>query len=311
MQGALPLIHTQCCVFKVHGDYRDTRIRNTPAELDEYPEEFDKLLDQIFDEFGLVVCGWSADWDVALRQAISRAPSRRFTTYWAVRGRTSDEAQRLIDHRSAQVVGIEDADSFFSKVQERVQSIEEFSRPHPLSTEAAVASLKRYLPEARHQIRLDDLVMIVCELRSMSSIAMYQPRPFVHGHASVPTKETITARVRAYDAACSTLLAMAPVGGPILGRGISLLGPGNEPCSAFRRVPLAGGNQLWLSLRKYPGTLLLYALGLGAVSSDRLQLLGRMFSVTVHDERTAKHSLLCNCYASLFLDVAKMVPKTQ
>ena len=149
VQGALPLIHTQCCVFKVHGDYRDTRIRNIPAELDEYPEEFDKLLDQIFDEFGLVVCGWSADWDVALRQAISRAPSRRFTTYWAVRGRTSDEAQRLIDHRSAQVVGIEDADSFFSKVQERVQSIEEFSRPHPLSTEAAVASLKRYLPEAR------------------------------------------------------------------------------------------------------------------------------------------------------------------
>ena len=32
VQGALPLIHTQCCVFKVHGDYLDTRIRNTPAE---------------------------------------------------------------------------------------------------------------------------------------------------------------------------------------------------------------------------------------------------------------------------------------
>jgi len=36
IQGALPLIHTQCCVFKVHGDYLDTRIRNTPTELDQY-----------------------------------------------------------------------------------------------------------------------------------------------------------------------------------------------------------------------------------------------------------------------------------
>ena len=54
VQGALPLIHTQCCVFKVHGDYLDSRIRNTPAELKKYPPEFVQLLDRIFDEFGLI-----------------------------------------------------------------------------------------------------------------------------------------------------------------------------------------------------------------------------------------------------------------
>ena len=106
VQGALPLIHTQCCVFKVHGDYLDTRIRNTPSELDQYPYKFDQLLDRIFDEFGLVVCGWSAEWDGALRKAINRAPSRRFSTYWAARGEPGDEAQRLIDHRGAQVIPI-------------------------------------------------------------------------------------------------------------------------------------------------------------------------------------------------------------
>ena len=114
VQGALPLIHTRCCVFKVHGDYLDTRIRNTPPELDGYPPEFDQLLDRIFDEFGLIVCGWSAEWDGALREAIYRAPSRRFTTYWAARGKPGDEAQRLISHRGAQVIRIENADSFFS-----------------------------------------------------------------------------------------------------------------------------------------------------------------------------------------------------
>lgn len=95
VQGALPLIHTRCCVFKVHGDYLDTRIRNTPDELETYPPEFNKVLDQIFDEFGLIVCGWSAGWDTALRDAITRSVSRRFSHFWAVRGEPGDAALRL------------------------------------------------------------------------------------------------------------------------------------------------------------------------------------------------------------------------
>ena len=70
LKGALPLIHTRCCVIKLHGDYLDTRIRNTQAELDSYPHALNRLLDRIFDEFGLVVCGWSAAWDGALRDAL-------------------------------------------------------------------------------------------------------------------------------------------------------------------------------------------------------------------------------------------------
>ena len=133
VQGALPIVHTRCCVFKVHGDYLDTRIRNTPAELSSYPSEYDTLLDRILDEFGLVVCGWSAEWDEALRSAILRTRSRRFTTYWALHGEASDSARRLIDHRRAQTIRIASADAFFRDVQQYVESIEEFSRPHPLS----------------------------------------------------------------------------------------------------------------------------------------------------------------------------------
>jgi hypothetical protein len=55
--GALPLAHTNCTIVKVHGDYVDARIRNTPEELAQYDKRIDKLLDRIFDEHGLVVCG--------------------------------------------------------------------------------------------------------------------------------------------------------------------------------------------------------------------------------------------------------------
>ena len=112
VHGALPLIHTHCCVVKLHGDYRDPEIRNTRAELEAYDERFDRFLERVFDEFGLVVCGWSAAWDVALRNALSRATSRRFTTYWASQRADEEHAQQLIDHRRAERIRITDADDF-------------------------------------------------------------------------------------------------------------------------------------------------------------------------------------------------------
>jgi len=208
VRGMVPLVHTQHCLVKLHGDYLDTRIRNTPSELSKYSDEFNQLLGRIFDEFGLVVCGWSADWDFALRDAMFRAPSRRFTTYWAAYGQTKDGARRLINHRRAQVVDIESADKFFGTVQEKVASIEQFSQPHPLSTESAVASLKRYLPEPRYRIQLSDLIEEFVE-RVIEAVST----PFFDVNSPDPNTETVTERVRAYEAACSTLLAMAATGG--------------------------------------------------------------------------------------------------
>ncbi len=256
VQGALPLIHTPCCVFKVNGDYLDTRIRNAPAELDQYPPAFDQLLDRIFDEFGLIVCGWSAEWDSALRKAMCRAPSRRFTTYWAVRGEPEDKAQRLIDHRRAQVISIKNADTFFHEVQQQVESIEEFSRPHPLSTEAAVASLKRYIPEPRYRIQLSDLINNTVE----QVVEVTSGQAFSANGDPDPTTELVTARVRGYEAACSILLAMAMTGGywaeeehyPVWQRALERLGS----------TPLSGSSNFWPELQRYPATLLLYGLGL-------------------------------------------------
>lgn len=279
LQGALPLIHTRCCVVKLHGDYLDTRIRNTQAELDSYSVEFDHLLARVFDEFGLVVCGWSAAWDGALRQALYRAPSRRFSTYWTVRGEIEDEARRLIEHRSAEAITIEDADEFFGTVQQHVESLREFTRPHPLSTEAAVASLKRYLSESRHRIRLSDLVDGVVEqvISATSGEGFAADRP-------VPNGTTVTTRVRRYDAAAATLLALAPVGGfwaeddHILfwQRALSRLGA--------MRASAGQVFTIWEALKRYPATLLLCALGIGAVEANRLEFLGRLLKVTLPDE---------------------------
>ena len=279
IKGMLPLIHTRHCLIKVHGDYQDTRIRNTSSELDTYPDELDQLLDQVFDEFGLVVCGWSADWDAALRNAMYRAPSRRFSTFWATLGEPSDEAQRLANHRAAHLVPIEGADWFFEAVQDKVVSIQQYSHPHPLSTHAAVTSLKRYLSEPRYRIQradlIDETVERVVESVSTQGFDMYNP---------TPDTASVTARVRTYEAACSTLLAMATIGGRWAED--DNYDDWQRALERFTTLPQANGNTLWLELRRYPATLLLYALGLGALTSKRLHFLGRIFSLPIAQQHS-------------------------
>ena len=301
VQGALPLIHTQCCAFKVHGDYLDTRIKNTPDELDQYPPAFDQLLYRIFDEFGLIVCGWSAEWDDALRSALFRAKSHRFTTYWAVRDELGDKAEQLIHHRRAQEIPVKDADAFFQTVQQQVESIEEFSRPHPLSIEAAVASLKRYIPEPRYRIQLSDLIDNTVE-RVVEAIS---GEAFSAADGPEWTTESVTARVRGYETACSTLLAMALIGGHWAEE---------EHYSVWQRAlerldstPSSSGSTLWLELQRYPATLLLYALGLGAVEAGRLQFLGRMLTATLHREHQEDLLAVQTLPPSCFSDVGRQM----
>ncbi len=176
------------------------------------------------------------------------------------------------------MIDIPDAGTFFRGLRQHVESIREFSRPHPLSVEAAVGSLKRYVSDTRYRIQLRDLVHAeverVVELTSTEAYAAEGgPRP---------DTVSVTSRVRNYEAACSTLLAMASVG--------AFWAEGEHHAiwkSALARLYPPGpraGLSLWLDLRKYPASLLLYALGLGAVEADRLGFVGDLLGTTVKRE---------------------------
>ena len=273
----MPLVHTQCCVFKIHGDYLDSRILNTEQELASYPDEHNQLLDRVFDEFGLIVCGWSGDWDEALRSAILRTTSRRFTTFWAQHGELTDNSRPLIAQRDAQVIPITSADTFFSDLREHVRAIARFGQSDPDSTAIAVARLKEYLPEPRHRIRLSDLVNDTVERLvkhlSVSSFSPDQPRDI--------STQAATDRIRAYEAASSRLLHLACVGG----RWVA-----DEHYALWRRAlqrldshRSQGGLVFWLEMERYPQTLLLYSLGLGALQVEELAFLKYVLSTPLRD----------------------------
>jgi len=105
LAGMMPLVHAPVTVVKLHGDYATPGMRNTPEELAVYPADLRALLDQVLNEFGLIVVGWSAAYDRALSDALARSPSRRYPIFWSAHnGDISEDARRLISLRGATVV---------------------------------------------------------------------------------------------------------------------------------------------------------------------------------------------------------------
>jgi hypothetical protein len=158
LQGAVPLAHSRCYVVKLHGDYLDTRIRNTEAELAAYSPQFNQLLDRIFDEYGLIVSGWSGEWDSALRAAIARAPNRRYPFFWTARGEPKPIAQDLVRHRGGQFIKVVDADAFWTSLGLKVAIQNELQQEDPRSVKLLTAATKKYLSKAENRIELDDLI---------------------------------------------------------------------------------------------------------------------------------------------------------
>jgi SIR2-like domain len=264
--GAVPLVHTGPVIVKLHGDYLDTRIRNTTGELSAYEPALNALLDRVLDEFGLVVCGWSAEWDIALKAAIDRAPSRRYPMIWAARGEPGTAAKALIDRRLARVVPIDGADGFFNVLAQRVQAIETLRQPHPLSADIAVAMMKEYLPEARHQIRLHDLVNA-----EFGRVLERLDQP--HFAIGAWSPQAFADHVMQYQAAIDPFLPLAYTAGQWCNEHQAEQWVDIVIALAQRRRSAAGPTPL-VDLRAFPASEVLYAFGLGAVIGRRPQLIG-------------------------------------
>ncbi len=123
-RGMTPLAHAPATLIKLHGDYRGS-MRNSPEELAAYPTDLRTLIDQVFDEYGLVIVGWSADYDHALADAIAACPSRRYPTYWlSHHAYLTERARELVARRTATVIQIDGADEVLSDLTQRVDRLD-------------------------------------------------------------------------------------------------------------------------------------------------------------------------------------------
>lgn len=277
--GAEPLTHSSCYVLKLHGDYKDARILNTDAELNAYPPQYDSLLDRMFDEYGLLVCGWSGAWDHALKAAFFRTKNRRYPVYWAARGKPNDGAQDIINHRRARFIEIKDADNFFPALAQRVQTLEQSHRRNPIGVELLVGSAKRYLGRPEHRIQLDELF---AEEADRMLALLNAPELAPQGAWSEAEFRT---RVSRYESATEAMARMAGV----LGR----WGDGSELplvldiIKMLRAYAATDGSGLvaWINIRVYPAALVFTAYGLGLTRAARWKDLHRFLAAELDHSR--------------------------
>lgn len=272
IQGALPLVHQRCCIVKLHGDYLDPRIKNTESELAQYAPHTERFLDRILDEFGLIVCGWSGQSDAALYAAIERSPIRRFATYWATRSPLNSRAQKLITARSGKVIQIEDADSFFVELEEKVSALEEMDTSHPLSVAASIVTVKRLVADDRHRTRLKDLIH--AETERAFDVLTTLNKDILAG-----TKDEADAIFKSYHQLTETIQAIM-IHGCYWARGEQQ----HDFAMIIQNIARdpnydKSGHKIKVELRAYPAVVLLYAGGIAALAKRNYSMFARLLTL--------------------------------
>ena len=313
IQGAEPLVHTRCYLAKLHGDYKDTRILNTNDELSKYDCKFNKLLARIFDDYGLIVCGWSGEWDRALHQAIMRNPSRRYSFFWAHRGEISDSknliANNIVQHRRGSGIPIVNADDFFAKLRDRVQTLARTRRQDPANVDLLVNMTKRFAAKPEYRIELNDLLDSEIQ-RLLNRLSSDTPKVDNDSQIDDDSRDLKNSNdfkklVEFYELSTETLGCMFGV----LGRWgdstahdtvvnaifhlLSQLGAMQQVCSDNEQEPFLG---VLKHLRYYPAVLLIwtYGIGLTVPKPKRLKDLHNLLSQTVRSEDISDNSIGLN-----------------
>lgn len=287
LKGLRPYPHHGCTIIKLHGDYRTATMRNVAGDLAEYDKPLNDYLDRVFDDFGLIVAGWSAGWDPALRNAMLRSESRRYSWYWLAHGEINHEAREIILLRDANVININDADNLFIRLSGQVQALGQLAAPPEKSADVAVKMLKNFL-SAGKSIEIHDLVSDATA--SLADFIMTYPEP-----TEVSEEQAFKQLLEAYTMHTKTLRRILT----------HLIWFGERQAHnklvrrSFLRVADACRTQSYTRdsasrLETYPILLLLVCIALPALEREDFNLLSSVVDVNLRRRHTlvAEHSLL-------------------
>lgn len=187
IEQVTPLVHSdRPTIVKINGDYMDCKFRNTTEELDEYPEEMKQYLQRIFEEYGLVTCGWSGNSDKGLVRILEDAPRSRYGSFFTYVGEETEVLKSLSLSRKGEAMLIKGADELFSELSVQVMAGKESAVRANMSQEVRIARVKKYLSSEQHAIDFADTIEQWCAeaYKQISEVARYNfqlaPEAFNH-----------------------------------------------------------------------------------------------------------------------------------
>ncbi|XAS69912.1 SIR2 family protein (plasmid) [Micrococcaceae bacterium Sec5.7] len=298
-----PLHHADCTVIKLHGDYKSLDQKNTLAELTEYGPATHEILQEVMENFGLIINGWSADWDKALVEALQGRHSRRYPLYWSTLYGLGSAADTLIEQHTAAVISGVTADEFFPDLQQRLESLDALAAPQ-LTEDMAVARLKRLLPHRESYIEIREL--LTSEIEGIASYIRERGGSFPSGEDFAVSYDNECLALRSHSQTLVRLMAT----GVALDRdrvhaelwvwAVQQLMKARKHVSPYQDA--------WVNLAHYPALLTLRAIAMMAVTEDREDVFIRVATETkwrdsyssrdpepafmvLQDERVVDHAL--------------------
>lgn len=159
LEGAVPIVHFPLTIFKVNGDYKDSRVKNTEKELTNYSKTWRDYLFDILKDFGIITCGWSAKWDKAVIKAIESCKDHQYSyNFTYVDKGNSEDILKLSDACNGDAIEIDGADGFFTELAERIKALEVIhNKDMEIDKEIAIARVKEYVVHDQDIIRYTDL----------------------------------------------------------------------------------------------------------------------------------------------------------
>ncbi|MFJ6099358.1 SIR2 family protein [Williamsia muralis] len=273
-----------CLVVHLHGSYRDAMsMLNTSTELGSYGSHMQSLLDLIVRSHGLLIAGWSAQHDRALRDTVRREHRQFYTPGWINPGPLNAEAQTVADAIDAKLLE-GTADDAFVRLADAVAAMRKRMARHPLTAAVVVERIKTDLNGDRPAITAHDTFT--------SEVGQLETSPALE--VSDFQGPDYLERLAQIDEACQVPAAATA----ILARwGDATTDewwlPVIEQWShSFR----ASGNTTLIDLPLVVATRLFYAAGIGATVARRYDMLTRLFAIEVHGNGGLTEPA-CHCLA--------------
>ena len=285
IESSPPLIHNKITVIKVNGDYLDTQFLNIKSELTQYDERMEKLLKFIFENFGLITCGWSAKWDHALVDLIKESKKIRYTNFYTYINKPDEELEKLSVGRKGVLLKTESGNHFFSELFENVDALEQHNMEHPFTPQIAIARLKKYVVREEYKISLHELIHNEVEdtYKKINSLSFDRS-------SELDINKKIDFLLKATDTLSQLLIhgsywSKEDQEELWLNSIIRISSPKEQEDTITRP-------ELFENLEYFPGLVLFYSVGLACVRRGKYKLLSKLISLKVYTSKGDESILL-------------------
>jgi len=198
----MSVIPDKCRIIKVNGDFTSKELKITPKDMSSYNDNMSDYLHRIFGEYGLIVCGWSSEYDTGMIKILESVPLRRYPVFWCLRP-DREIPTSLINSLKPIPVEITTADEFFTDVQTIITRLDTLERRQPLTISLAVKKVTDALQQPRPEIILSDLI----HKETDSIIDLLSQKGYVpNGTVHIP--DLFCKRIELFERATAPLAAM-------------------------------------------------------------------------------------------------------